>query len=151
MRTETQRPNLNSGTLILTLAKTSSSVAPMIVMSERISLVESSAFSFQGAADDGSQERDTLIATPTTKASSPPNCSGGWIVWTQRCVQKMSRYWRQHSHSSSDCERPDRLICDFVMPTEIARKRVPEGYNEKTVRLAPDGSLYLRNRYKQKI
>lgn len=104
-------------------------------MSGTSSLVESSVI--------GSQEQETLIAAPTMNASLQTTCNTGWIVWTRRWVQQISRYWGQHSHSSSDCERPDTLNYDFVMPTEITRQRVPEGYNEKTVRLAPNGSLYL--------
>ena len=117
-------------------------------MSERHSLAVSSTFVFQGSGDDGCHGEDT---TPIMKTSTEPTCNREWVTWAQRWVKQVSRYWGQHSQSSSVCERPDSLEYDFVMPSEMARQRVPNDYNAKTVRLGPDGSLYLRNRYKQKF
>lgn len=93
------------------------------------------------------EERDML--TGSTSSSNTMTSDSTPPVW-RRWSKRISNYWETQQQRRAS-GRPDSLEYDFVAPTETARTRLPHRYDEKTVRLAPNGSYYLRNRYKQKV
>jgi hypothetical protein len=100
--------------------------------------------------DDQDQdcERDILTGSKrSTMTSNETRTAPTWRRWSKR----ISKYWENQQRRQHASARPDSLEYDFVAPTEKARTRLPHRYDEKTVRLAPDGDYYLRNRYKQKV
>lgn len=118
-------------------------------------VASSTSFVFRGPGDDDvydNDERDTLTGKGNRTRSSMDD--GAEWFWKLRWVQQVSKYLTQKSQSQSECARPDPLEYDFIVSTETAASkcRAPlDDYDERTVRLAPDGSWYLRNRYKQKV
>jgi hypothetical protein len=106
------------------------------------SLVASSAFVFESH----DEEFDNLTGSRSTISNNKNTGNTQVRFWKRRWVQRVSKYWSQQSSA-----RPDSLEYDFVATDEVARKRVPHRYDEKTVRVAPDGELYLRNRYREKV
>jgi hypothetical protein len=122
---------------------------------ESTTVALSTSFVFRGPGDDDDDDdddgRDAL--TRRNRTRSRRGDGADWFS-TLRWLQRVSKYLTQQSQSQSNCARPDPLEYDFVMPTETAASKccVPlHNYDERTVRLAPDGSWYLRNRYKQKV